>query len=77
MYSCYVLESITSGRLYIGLTNDVSDRLRRHNEGINLSTRNRWPWIMIFQKDFNTRTEAVALEKKLKAFKNPAKVIFS
>jgi hypothetical protein len=39
MYYCYVLESESSGRLYIGQTNNVEDRLERHNSGINISTR--------------------------------------
>ncbi|MCZ8215524.1 MAG: GIY-YIG nuclease family protein [Cyclobacteriaceae bacterium] len=40
-YHCYILVSDSSGKLYIGQTNDLSDRIRRHNEGYNLATRNR------------------------------------
>lgn len=74
MYHCYILICDSSGKLYIGQTNDLDDRLRRHNEGYNLATRNRGPWQLLFAIPFQTRAEAVTLERKLKAFKNPAKV---
>ncbi|NBW36406.1 MAG: GIY-YIG nuclease family protein [Cytophagia bacterium] len=73
-YHCYILVSDSSGKLYIGQTNDLSDRIRRHNEGYNLATRNRGPWKLLFSIGFQTRAEAVTLERKLKAFKNPDKV---
>ena len=74
MYSTYILESKTSGRLYIGQTQDLEKRLIRHNSGLNLSTKIRGPWDLLFFKEFLTRAEAVQLEIKLKRFKNPAKV---
>ena len=74
MYYCYVLQSETSGRLYIGQTEDVESRQNRHNLGMNISTRRERPWTLLFKKEFATRSEAVGLERKLKAFKNPQKV---
>jgi putative endonuclease len=74
IYHCYILISDSSGKSYIGQTNDLTDRLRRHNEGYNLATRNRGPWQLLFSVSFQTRAKAVALERKLKAFKNPTKV---
>ncbi|MBS1595822.1 MAG: GIY-YIG nuclease family protein [Bacteroidetes bacterium] len=39
----YILESATTGRLYIGQTNDLSDRLVRHNSGRNKYTAGKGP----------------------------------
>ncbi|WP_415831470.1 GIY-YIG nuclease family protein, partial [Flavobacterium terrigena] len=32
------------GKYYIGQTNNMEDRLRRHNSGYSLSTKNGIPW---------------------------------
>ena len=74
MFYTYILESEKTGRLYIGQTNDLIDRLRRHNAGMNLSTKANLPWKLLYSLEFFTRSEAFQLEKKLKGFKNPAKV---
>lgn len=70
----YVLQSEFSG-LYIGQTNNLINRLNRHNGGRNKYTKNKGPWKMIFSKEFISRSESLALEKQLKAWKNPEKVL--
>ena len=70
MYYTYIIESESSGKLYIGQTQDLVERLQRHNFKRNVSTKNRGPWKMIFHKEFKTRTEAIIFEKKLKSLKN-------
>jgi putative endonuclease len=74
MFHLYILESETTGRLYIGQTNDLPDRIYRHNSNQNLATKNKGPWKLLLSVDFESRSEAVLLEKKLKAWKNPTKV---
>jgi len=70
MYYTYIIESISRGSLYIGQTNNISDRINRHNTNQNKYTKNKGPWKLIFYKEFNTRSEAVKLELKLKSIKN-------
>jgi len=60
-YHCYVLQSETSSRLYIGQTNNLERRLDEHQRGKHLATRNRGPWKLVFQMEFETRADAVAL----------------
>ncbi len=72
MYFTYILQSKTSGKYYIGQTNDLEDRLYRHNAGHNKSTKGRGPWVVVYSQLFESRDEAVALERKLKRFKNPS-----
>jgi putative endonuclease len=70
----YILESQTTGKLYIGQTNDLQDRIIRHNSDRNKYTKGKGPWILLFSKAFDTRAAAVSMEIKLKSWKNPTKV---
>ncbi|WP_309843622.1 GIY-YIG nuclease family protein [Flavobacterium sp. 2755] len=66
MFFVYILYSITKEKFYIGQTNDIEDRLRRHNSGQSLSTKSGAPWNIIYTIQLNSRSEAVALETKIK-----------
>lgn len=70
MYHTYILISQSTDKLYIGQTNNLEARLRRHNIDKNFSTKNRGPWKLIFSKVFETRGEAMKYEKYLKSLKN-------
>ncbi len=70
MFYTYVLVCESLGKTYIGQTNNLEDRLKRHNSNRNLFTKNKGKWKLIFSKAFNNRGEAILLEKKLKGFKN-------
>ncbi len=70
MFHTYIIQSTSSGVLYIGQTNNLPDRLLRHNTNRNKWTKNKGPWILMFSRAFETRSDALALEAKLKAFKN-------
>jgi len=54
-------------RSYVGQTDNLDDRLRRHNNGEVLSTRPFRPWIRIHDKAYKTRSEAMARERWLKS----------
>ncbi len=74
MYYVYVLESQTSGRLYIGQTNNLKNRLVRHNGNRVRSTKNRGPWILVGYLQVESRAQSMALEKYLKSLKSPTAV---
>ncbi|UBM62403.1 GIY-YIG nuclease family protein [Candidatus Sulfidibacterium hydrothermale] len=65
----YILISEVDGSLYIGQTQDVEKRLKRHNTGRNRSTSAKRPWKLLYAKPCNSRSEAVKLEKHLKSLK--------
>ena len=66
----------TSGRYYIGSSQDVVGRLKQHNSGIVYSTnRIGLPLELITSREFETVSVARAVEAKLKRWKNPAKAI--
>ena len=70
----YVLESETDHGLYIGVTKDLSSRVRRHNYGLVQSTKSRRPFRVLGSKYFVTFEEARTVERMLKAFKDPVRV---
>jgi putative endonuclease len=69
MFYVYVLRSVKSQRFYTGHTDDVDDRLVRHNQDRVPSTRKRGPWVLLFTREFETRAEAVQFERYLKSLK--------
>ena len=75
MFYTYVLQSFSSGRLYIGSTQNISERLDRHNNNKEIATRNRGPWKVLAKQNFETRSEAVRLEMKLKKWKNKTRIL--
>jgi putative endonuclease len=70
----YILESIPTGRWYIGITNDLQERLKAHNGGFNKSTRQYRPYRLLFSMAFETKAAAMDREKKLKNLKSRKKV---
>jgi len=69
MYFTYILKSAKNGSYYVGSTENLERRLIRHNSGQNKSTRNACPWSLVYSRAFETRKEAMAFEKKIKAWK--------
>jgi len=51
-YYVYILFSLKDGKLYIGYTKDLKNRVKNHNEGLNTSTKCRRPLILIFAESF-------------------------
>ena len=71
----YILQG-TSGRYYIGSSQDVLGRLKRHNSGMVYSTKRLGlPLALVVSKEFETISKAREIEAKLKHWKNPKKAI--
>jgi putative endonuclease len=69
MFYVYLLESISTGKYYIGQTEKLESRLQKHNKGYVRSTRHFAPWKIVGYKKVETRKEAMRLESKLKNLK--------
>ena len=59
----YILRSIKDGKLYVGTTKNVENRLRQHNEGITPSTIYRKPFELIYKECYNSKREALKRER--------------
>ncbi len=73
LYQIYILESLLSGRYYVGHTNNVVKRLRRHNAGQVLSTKPHRPWKLIYTEKFATKSAAYRREMEIKKYKSGIK----
>lgn len=51
IFYIYVLKSQSTGRHYIGQTNNLKRRLDAHNKGLSRYTNKRGPWILIQLKN--------------------------
>ena len=65
---CYVyfLYSTQQGKFYAGVSKDVDDRLRRHNNGESLSTKSGRPWKLLHKIVCENKSAAMLLETKIK-----------
>jgi len=66
MFYVYAIQSTKTGRIYIGQTKDIENRLHLHNQGQVKSTSKEIPWRVIALETFHTREQARWCEKNLK-----------
>ena len=66
----YILQSETSSKFYIGSALDVPSRLAEHERGQSPYTRNRGPWKLVYQEQYETLAEARRRERLLKSWKS-------
>jgi predicted GIY-YIG superfamily endonuclease len=64
----YILESVAnSDHFYVGLTDDLHERLRKHNAGEVAHTSKFKPWAIKTAFAFRDRERASAFERYLKS----------
>ena len=62
----YIIYSPTLDQFYIGHTQDLQDRLLRHNNSGSKATKKAHDWILKYTEEFSTRAEAAAREFQIK-----------
>ncbi|MDP3764411.1 MAG: GIY-YIG nuclease family protein [bacterium] len=67
MISVYVIRSKNKNFRYVGITNNINERLERHNTGKNKSTRNYAPFVLTYSEKYKDYKEARMREKFLKS----------
>jgi putative endonuclease len=70
MFIVYILYSSNVDQYYVGHTQNIDDRLSRHNSGRSLSTKKGKPWNLVYTETFETRSEAMLREKAIKKMKS-------
>jgi putative endonuclease len=63
----YVLRSLKDHKWYTGSTNDLRKRFRQHIDGLNLSTKGRGPFEVIYYEMCKSRDDARSRELFLKS----------
>jgi len=69
-YFLYILQSISSEKLYIGISQNPSTRLCYHNSVEKGFTARYRPWKIVFTKEFPSKAEAALAERKVKNWKS-------
>ena len=69
MYYVYILKSLRDNKYYIGSTTDIDKRLAFHNAGLQRSTKNRTPFILVYSEVHPNRRAAEMREKQIKSYK--------
>jgi putative endonuclease len=72
-----MLKSISPGikKTYVGYTNDLISRLAKHNSNKGAKSTMGYKWLLIYNKKFKTKNEAMSFEYKLKKNKKLRKEI--
>ncbi len=66
MFLVYILESLKDSTFYIGQTNNLTERLKRHNSGRVKSTKYKSPFRLVYFEEFSSRAEAMSRELEIK-----------
>ena len=63
-----MIKSITPGikKTYVGYTNNVNNRLEKHNSNKGAKSTRGYKWLLIYTKKFKSKNEAMSYEYKLK-----------
>ena len=74
MYFVYILK-LRNGQFYVGFTNNLLERVRKHKIGRINYTRKYLPVKLVFYAAFSSKSKAIRFEKYLKtssgnAFRN-------
>ena len=70
MPATYILFSETCNQYYVGSTQNIDDRLKRHNSGRSTFTKRGIPWKLVYQKQYLTKSEAYQAELYIKSQKS-------
>ena len=66
----YILYSELRDRYYIGSTENIERRLERHNQGATKSTKSGRPWKVVYNEEYQTKSEAIKRELYIKRMKS-------
>jgi len=58
--------STNNKKTYVGYTNNLTERLKKHNSNKGAKSTKGYKWKIIFKKKFQTKNKAMSYEYKLK-----------
>ena len=74
MYFTYILQSESTGRYYVGSTDNLDRRVAQHNDpdykGSKTTKRFKGPWKLVYTESSQTRAEAMSREREIKSWKS-------
>ena len=63
-----MIKAINPGvkKTYVGYTNNISLRIKKHNANKGAKSTKGYKWLLIYNKKFKSKSEAMSFEYKLK-----------
>ena len=66
-YCVYMLKSLGKKKVtYVGYTNNLKDRIKRHNAGKGAKFTRGRKWKLIYKEKYNSKKEAISREYYIK-----------
>ncbi|MCU0417737.1 MAG: GIY-YIG nuclease family protein [Cytophagaceae bacterium] len=69
-YFVYAISSVQKSYIYVGITREVEERIKRHNKGREKTTRPYAPFELIYLEECKDRLSARSREKYWKSGRN-------
>ena len=66
MFYIYILQSEQDQSFYIGFSENLSQRLEKHNTAKSGYTATKKPWKIVYSECFDNKTDALKREKYIK-----------
>ena len=76
-YYVYMIKSIgrIKSKTYVGFTNNLKNRLKKHNTNKGAKSTKGHNWIIIYRKKFIKKKDALSFEYKLKKNRKKRKLM--
>jgi len=67
-YYVYMIKTIggTYSKSYVGFTNDVNKRIKKHNKNKGAKSTKGYNWELVYKRKFLSKKDAMSYEYKLK-----------
>jgi putative endonuclease len=69
-YYVYIIQSLSDRTYYVGSTQNVEDRLERHNQGRSQYTKSKIPWKLVYIEEYSNKSDAIKRENSIKRRKS-------
>jgi len=70
MFYTYILYSKLIDKFYIGYTQNLDERIKRHNRGGAKFTSRGQPWELVYHETFDSKELAYKRERQIKGWKS-------
>ena len=75
MFYFYILYSANIDRYYIGHTNNLSERIRKHNSKHKGFTGQTDDWVLVYLEEYETKSQAYQRERQVKNLKSKKAIV--
>ena len=69
-FHVYIIESLKDGTYYVGSTQNLTERLERHNQGRSNYAKAKRPWKLRYSEKHPDRSSASIRENEIKSRKS-------